>query len=159
MTRNIPTPNASSPPTGSWASPKLVRWLTPGEVEASSNGIVYQLETAVLHPPQPTGWRDIHERLAALEQDPRRAAALARARQRLASTLHPAPSLAHLRMAQGLSQAELARRIGTSQSRLSRIEAGLDDPRYSTLTKISAVLGVDLNTLAEALATPRVVET
>lgn len=94
-----------------------------------------------------------------MEQDPRRAAALARARQRLASTLHPAPSLAHLRMAQGLSQAELARRIGTSQSRLSRIEAGLDDPRYSTLTKISAVLGVDLNTLAEALATPRVMET
>ena len=56
-------------------------------------------------------------------------------------------------MEQGLSQAELARRIGTSQSRLSRIEAGLDDPRYSTLTKIAAALGIDLNTLAQALAT------
>lgn len=127
--------------------------MTKNEVEASSNGIVYQLETAVIHPPQPVGWRDIHDRLAELERNPRRSAALARARQRLASTLHPVPSLGQLRMEQGLSQAELARRIGTSQSRLSRIEAGLDDPRYSTLTKIAAALGIDLNTLAQALAT------
>jgi DNA-binding XRE family transcriptional regulator len=132
--------------------------VTKNEVEASSSGIVYQLETAVIHPPQPPGWRDIHERLAELERHPRRAAALARARQRLASTLHPAPSLGHLRMQQGLSQSELARRIGTSQSRLSRIEAGLDDPRYSTLTKIAAALGVDLNTLAQALAASQTVE-
>jgi transcriptional regulator with XRE-family HTH domain len=90
--------------------------------------------------------------MAELERHPQRAAALAKARQRLASTLHPPLSFAKLRMEHGLSQAELARRIGTSQSRMSRIEAGLDDPRYSTLVKISAVLGVDFNTLSKVLA-------
>jgi len=81
--------------------------------------------------------------------------ALENARRRLAPILHAERSLAALRMRQGLSQAELATRIGTSQSRLSRIETGLDDPRFSTVVRLAKALGVDLNTLSEGLAVSR----
>lgn len=50
-----------------------------------------------------------------------------------------------------MSQAELARRIGSSQSRLSRIEAGLDDPRRSTLLKLSEALGETLDVVSRAI--------
>nr|WP_141657454.1 helix-turn-helix domain-containing protein [Thiocapsa sp. KS1] len=40
-------------------------------------------------------------------------------------------------MREELSQKKLAQRVGASQSRLSRIEAGLDDPLLSTVRKLA----------------------
>ncbi len=134
----------------------MVRRIAQGEPHtASSAAQVFAFEAAVIHPPQRTGWRDIHARAAELERNPRRAAALARARQRLAGELFPQTTLAALRLRHGLSQAQLAERIGTSQSRLSRIEAGLDDPRHSTLLKLVDALGEPIETISRALATTR----
>lgn len=113
---------------------------------------MYRFEASFVHPPQPPGWRSVADRVAELERDPQRAVALENARRRIAPILHAERSLAALRMQQGLSQAELARRIGTSQSRLSRIETGMDDPRLSTVVRLAKALGVDLNTLSAALA-------
>jgi DNA-binding XRE family transcriptional regulator len=112
---------------------------------------MFSLEAAVIHPPQRAGWRDIRDRAAESEQNPKRAAALARARQRLANELYPRPSLSALRLQRGLSQAEMARRIGTSQSHLSRIESGQEDPRRTTLVKIARELGETLDVVSNAI--------
>ena len=58
-------------------------------------------------------------------------------------------ALAHrlksLREAAGLSQAELARRIGTKAPGIARIESGRFAPRFGVLHKIAAALGVRLH--------------
>lgn len=112
---------------------------------------ILEFEAAVIHPPQRPDWRGIHERTAELEKNPRRAAALARARQRLSGELFERTNLAALRLRHGLSQAQLAERIGTSQSHLSRIESGLDDPRHSTLLKLVDALGEPIETVSRAI--------
>lgn len=45
------------------------------------------------------------------------------------------------RIAAGLSQVELAKRIGTTQSAVSRWESGKDDPRLTTLASILGACG------------------
>lgn len=50
--------------------------------------------------------------------------------------------VAEIRRDQGLSQAELAERAGTSQSGISQLEAGLRNPSYEMIVKIAAGLGV-----------------
>ena len=53
----------------------------------------------------------------------------------------PTPEeLRRLRRAAGLSQAELARRAGVSQSLIARIESGSVNPRLSTLRRILSAL-------------------
>jgi transcriptional regulator with XRE-family HTH domain len=44
----------------------------------------------------------------------------------------------------GLSQRELARRAGTAQSVVARIERGLTDPSWETLTRLIAAAGFGL---------------
>lgn len=47
------------------------------------------------------------------------------------------------RKEQGLSQAELARRLRMTQAQIARIENGLTDPRLSTLTELARALGLE----------------
>jgi ribosome-binding protein aMBF1 (putative translation factor) len=109
------------------------------------------MEIAVVHPPQRPGWRAMSERIAELDHDPRRAKALAEARRKMAEELYPSHSLASLRLKKGLSQTELARRIGASQSWLSRIEAGTDIPSHPTVVKLAKALEADLQTVSDAI--------
>jgi transcriptional regulator with XRE-family HTH domain len=53
----------------------------------------------------------------------------------------------------GLSQRELARRSGTAQSVVARIERGLTDPSTRTLARLVAAAGFDL----EPTLTPNVI--
>lgn len=48
--------------------------------------------------------------------------------------------LVELRVAQGLSQTEVAARMGTSQSAVARLERGDTDVRLSTLQRYAAAL-------------------
>ena len=48
------------------------------------------------------------------------------------------------RLRRGISQAELARRAGTSQSAVARIEAGRTSPTVETLERLAAALGLQL---------------
>jgi len=48
------------------------------------------------------------------------------------------------RQAAGLSQEQLARRLGTTQSVISRWERGHDEPRVSTLAAIARAIGCRL---------------
>jgi HTH-type transcriptional regulator / antitoxin HipB len=49
-----------------------------------------------------------------------------------------------LREARGLSQSELARRIGSTQPAVARLEAGGVAPKVETLERIAAALGLQL---------------
>jgi predicted transcriptional regulator len=53
--------------------------------------------------------------------------------------------LRELRKSPPVSQAELARRIGTSQPAIARLEAGLADPKLSTIARYAAALGFELH--------------
>ncbi len=50
-------------------------------------------------------------------------------------------SLVSQRQSAGLSQTEVAARMGTSQSAVARLEAGLSDVRASTLERYAAAVG------------------
>lgn len=52
--------------------------------------------------------------------------------------------LTELRRARGLSQTEVAARMGTSQSALARLESGRADVRMSTLARYAAALEADI---------------
>ena len=48
--------------------------------------------------------------------------------------------LAKLRTDRGLTQAQVARRMGTTQPYIARLEAGGNDPRLSTLLRYAAIV-------------------
>jgi len=60
-------------------------------------------------------------------------------------------TLKSLRLAAGLSQAQLADAVGTSQPRIARIEAGREEMGLNFARRLAEVLGVDVNTVAEAV--------
>ena len=53
--------------------------------------------------------------------------------------------LAGQRQAAGMSQTEIAARMGTSQSAVARLEAGEADVRASTLERYAAALGTEIS--------------
>jgi ribosome-binding protein aMBF1 (putative translation factor) len=53
-------------------------------------------------------------------------------------------ALAEHRQALGLSQSEVARRMGTSQSAVARVEAGEIDPKASTLQRYAIAIGYEI---------------
>ena len=77
------------------------------------------------------GFREMAQRRAADEQ----AARMAEERGRLVR------ELAARRQAVGLSQTEVAARMGTSQSAVARLESGTADVRASTLERYAAAVG------------------
>jgi transcriptional regulator with XRE-family HTH domain len=54
------------------------------------------------------------------------------------------PFLRERRLANGLSQAQLARRAGTSQAFISQLENGDKSPTFETITRLLRVMGEDL---------------
>ncbi len=56
------------------------------------------------------------------------------------------------RVKRRLQQNEVATRAGLSRERLSRIEAGRIDPRWSDITKITDALGIKVPELFEELS-------
>jgi transcriptional regulator with XRE-family HTH domain len=53
--------------------------------------------------------------------------------------------LVEARLAAGLSQTEVAARMGTSQSAVARLESGAADARASTLERYAAAVGGEIN--------------
>lgn len=53
------------------------------------------------------------------------------------------------REASGLSQTEVAARMGTSQSAIARLEAGTSDVRLSTLLRYARAIGHELDVRLE----------
>jgi|SRR5579859_7253435 len=65
--------------------------------------------------------------------------AFAENRARLGSQVHSA------RRARGLTQAQLARKLGVDQAEISRIEAGQSNPTLKTMSFLATVLGCALS--------------
>src|SRR2546421_10491085 len=80
------------------------------------------------------GFREMALRRTADEQ----AARMAEERGRLVR------ELAEQRQAAGLSQTEVAARMGTSQSAVARLESGTADVRASTLERYAAAVGSEI---------------
>jgi transcriptional regulator with XRE-family HTH domain len=57
-----------------------------------------------------------------------------------------------LRHREGITQKELAGRVGTSEAYVSNVESGRRDVRWTTFRRLLDALGADLHQLANALA-------
>jgi transcriptional regulator with XRE-family HTH domain len=66
-----------------------------------------------------------------------------------------AAELAALRRTSGLSQTEVAARMGTSQSAVARLEAGQSDVRASTLERYAAALDSQISWRLRAAQDPQ----
>lgn len=145
--------NALSKPTEALAL-QSTRLLGKDQQTGTAKPNVIFAEFAV--PPKPLavpGAIDIDELVAELEsQSPENAHAIAQGRQWVAETFYAdRPSIAQLRLKNGWSQAELAKRAETSQSYIARLELGQTDPQMSTARKIADALGVSIEVFAQAL--------
>lgn len=93
--------------------------------------------------PMPPRHADIDTVVARAEQDPRRKAALARARKRLADSSYKGSkqAIAAIRLKRGWSQSDLSVAMGTSQPHVARIESG-EDVRISTVLNLATALQI-----------------
>ena len=105
--------------------------LVPGASEASETDGPAALGESSAQLPVMPGFREMALRRQANEQ----AARMAEDRGRLVR------ELAEQRQAAGLSQTEVAARMGTSQSAVARLESGTADVRASTLERYAAAVG------------------
>ena len=62
--------------------------------------------------------------------------------------------LAAQRQAAGLSQTEVAARMGTSQSAVARLESGTTDVRTSTLERYAAAVGGEIHYSERTVVSP-----
>lgn len=137
-------------------SPVIRRFVYPFEVvnPGSQADNVLAIVDRVVHAPLPTGYREIDDIVGVRENNPRHAAALARARQRLATHVEDEAqktTIASLRLKVGLSQAKIAELLGNSQSSYSLIESGRRaDILHSTFEKLAAIFRVSRDELADA---------
>lgn len=83
--------------------------------------------------------------LAEFESDPAMSEDMAQARRQLATTIYQdePETLSALRLAAGLSQAQLAKLVQTSQPHIARIERGTTDPGTEMIARIASALGID----------------
>lgn len=95
------------------------------------------------------------ERSARIKNNAMRAAAIVKGRQRLAKVAdHFNPGfrpLSALRLAAGLSQSELAEKMGMKQPNIARLEKKPGDPSLSTLQRLATVLRVDIGEVIAAV--------
>ncbi|WP_439518488.1 helix-turn-helix domain-containing protein [Hydrogenophaga sp.] len=98
------------------------------------------------------GGQLVEDYLAEQEADPEMAAALARARAKISSKVaqQSAGGLAALRLNAGLSQQQLAERIGAHQPSVARWERKPEQMTYSTIVLIAGALGVPEQAIFDA---------
>jgi len=118
--------------------------------------IVHNSQIASFTPARVHG-TPMSQRRAHLEANPARAAGLARARARLGKWMDAEPELqstsklSALRLKAGLSQAQLATALGTSQPNVARMEKGTGNYTLEVMRDWSNALGVSLIELIEAI--------
>lgn len=95
----------------------------------------------------------IDDLVATWDSDPARRAAMEDARRWVADKFHAedGTTLRTLRLRKGLSQQQLAEAVGTSQPYIARTETGTNNLTIDTCRRLADVLGVDLNSLDQAL--------
>lgn len=106
------------------------------------------------------GGKLVDDYLAEQEADPEMAAALARARTRVGSKVAQQNSggLVALRLSAGLSQQQLAERLGAHQPSIARWERKPEQMTYSTIVLMAKALGVPEQAIFDAQRGERTVE-
>ena len=110
----------------------------------SAEAKVYTFEARAPIPAKIPNTISIDNLVAEFEQDTAMADALATARRKMAKEGYSAKAgtLAYMRLEAGLSQSQLAAKVGTSQSHIARIEAGKNDPSTEMIGKLAEALKV-----------------
>jgi len=159
MTATIQQLSELSPPTET--SP--VNSPLTGEQKSASTlpatGVVIHTSFEPALAPLPAGFSDIDDFIDELEQEQRGREDMADSRRWLADEFYQRDeTLASLRLQAGLSQAQLADKLSTSQSQVAKLESGRHDPQLTTLERLSKFLGVDLMTVVNAVQNTRAKE-
>ena len=140
-------------PTTLFASPSIRRFVQAAPESAKAN--IYTIVEQFVSAAVPDGFREMRAAIAEREKNPRRAAALKRARQRLADRLASSEdevTVAVLRMRSGLSQARVAELLGNSQSSYSMIESGRrPNVMFATFERLTDIFNVSRDELAQAI--------
>jgi ribosome-binding protein aMBF1 (putative translation factor) len=142
--------NESLPLTANSDYPEFKRYIAESP---KSSGQVITIESAYVHAPLPSCYKEIDTLIKDREKNSTRSKALSKARERLAATLNSSEevNLSILRLRAGLSQYLLAEKIGNSQPSYSKIEAGRTEIMFSTFEKLVEVLGVSRDELSLAI--------
>lgn len=112
----------------------------PGSAE--SNIIFAEFNTAEFSP-LPEGSISIDDFIKGVEEDEDLSKELEKARALIAEKFYKEDSITSYRLKHGWSQRELANKLGTSQSHVSKIESGREDLRLSTIQKLAEVFNID----------------
>lgn len=115
---------------------------------------VFFVSELVIHPPVPAGFKGVQDMVNRYENQPTKAAALAKARKRLSSSMAAVGTpitIATLRLKAGLSQSKTAMLLGNSQSGYSLIEAGRRDMLHTTFEKLVEIFNTSRDELAQAI--------
>lgn len=94
-------------------------------------------------------WKEVEKKLLK-KPGVRKAMEESRVENELADTIIEA------RLTAGFTQAQLAKKIGTNQASISRLENGEANPRLSTLKKLADVLNVELKVTPARQPVPQV---
>ncbi|WP_133510301.1 helix-turn-helix domain-containing protein [Candidatus Thiosymbion oneisti] len=129
----------------------------PGTTVEATSRIQCQVfifeDYTAFQPQVPAKHTAISQLVGKWEQDGQRRAALEEGRRWVADTFYgeDGDTVRTLRLRKGWSQARLAAELRTSQSHIARIERGTENLTIETCRKLSRALGIDLNTLDQAL--------
>ena len=151
MTTSRAVSDSASLPIGRPSSPQSAR---PRDGE-----VVYRV-FAVARPLPLAHTKSLREVVAALQANGAVAAKLPEARRNVGRAIYgdDAQTLAAMRLGAGLSQAQLAERVSTSQSLIARIERGQNDPGTDMIDRIATALGVDAGAVFVGVRAHRVAE-
>lgn len=156
MTKNIQLHSESLMPTSTSDSAIRASVDTP-IAETSTKGPackIYNFDGYSESPPSPPkNHSSISNFLSDWESDPVRKSHLEAGRKWVAESFYSddGVTVRSLRLNKGWSQKQLADELLTSQPHIARIEKGTENVGISTCRKLAQALGVDLNTLNEAL--------
>lgn len=156
MNPNIRSPKESQLPIARSTSQRFERsYVSEQRAETERPcAQVFTLHAGYVESPERAGFVTVESIVNKWKSDPRRAAAIERARIRLGKDAQGEgpQGLYHLRLRQGLSQQELAQKIGTSQSRMSLIETGKTVIGFDIYEKLVNTLNVTRDELSSAIA-------
>lgn len=144
------SPSASSAPTKSFEKV----FGEAGTATSSTRAPVYFFEAYTQPQTEtPAKHTSIGQLAAEWGQDAKGRSVLEEGRQWVADTFYgdDGDTVRTLRLRKGWSQARLAEVLATSQPHIVRIERGTENLTIETCRKLSRALGIDLNTLDQAL--------
>jgi DNA-binding XRE family transcriptional regulator len=127
-------------------------WLHGQSSEAASShpAVLLVYDGGLTQPMPVPGATSMADYAKESAQRPERVAALAKARQRLASELDASP-LAVLRLQAGLSQQQMAERMGVTQPQIARCEQARHDPGTETIARMARALELSEQAVFEAV--------